>query len=337
MARAITDRGVANMHLIACMFLLLPALLAGSNTTSAGFPERPITVIVPFASGGPADTIARIIGAQMARTLGQPIIVENITGAGGTTGITRGSQAKPDGYTIMLGHMGTHGAAPAFYPDLKYDPVTDFAPIGLVADAPILIVTRKDFPANTLGEFVEYAQKNQDKLNEAHAGIASASHTSCTLLQSIMGIRTARVPYRGTALSIKDMIARQIDFTCDVIVNVVPHVHAGTVKALAIAANERSAVLKDVPTTAESGLPGFQVSAWFALFAPKGTPQDVVEKFRAALDSALEDQDAGRRLIDLGVAIPDRSSRSPDALQRLVDREVRRWKSVLRAAAAESD
>ena len=196
------------------------AFVAGAIPAAAAFPERLITVIVPFAAGGPGDTVVRIVGEHMARTLGQPIVVENVTGAGGTIGITRGSQAKADGYTIMVGQMGTHGAAPAQYPNLKYDPAKDFAPIGLMAATPIVIIAKKAFPANNLQEFVDYVKKNQDKVVEAHAGVGSVSHTTCTLLQSIMGTKTARVAYRGTGPTLNDLVAGQVDFGCDQIVNV---------------------------------------------------------------------------------------------------------------------
>ena len=308
------------------------AFVAGAIPAAAAFPERLITVIVPFAAGGPGDTVVRIVGEHMARTLGQPIVVENVTGAGGTIGITRGSQAKPDGYTIMVGQMGTHGAAPAQYPDLKYDPAKDFAPIGLMAATPIVIIAKKAFPANNLQEFVDYVKKNQDKVVEAHAGVGSISHTTCTLLQSIMGTKTARVAYRGTGPALNDLIAGQVDFGCDQIVNVAPHIHAGTIKAFGIATAERSAAMKDVPTTREGGLPEFVVSAWIALFAPKGTPQHVVGKLNEALVKALDDEGIRARLLDLGSEIPDRAGRAPDALQELVVREVARWTPVLKTA-----
>jgi tripartite-type tricarboxylate transporter receptor subunit TctC len=308
------------------------AFVAGAIPAAAAFPERLITVIVPFAAGGPGDTVVRIVGEHMARTLGQPIVVENVTGAGGTIGITRGSQAKADGYTIMVGQMGTHGAAPAQYPNLKYDPARDFAPIGLMAATPIVIIARKAFPASNLQEFVDYVKKNQDKVVEAHAGVGSVSHTTCTLLQSIMGTKTARVTYRGTGPTLNDLVAGQVDFGCDQIVNVAPHIQAGTIKAFGIATAERSAAMKDVPTTREGGLPEFEVSAWLALFAPKDTPQDVVAKLNDALVKALDEESTRRRLLDLGSVIPDRAGRSPDALQKLVVREVARWTPVLKTA-----
>jgi len=307
------------------------ALVAGAIPSAAAFPERLITVIVPFAAGGPGDTVVRIVGEHMARTLGQPIVVENVTGAGGTIGITRGSQAKADGYTIMVGQMGTHGAAPAQYPNLKYDPAKDFAPIGLMAATPIVIIAKKAFPANNLREFVDYVKRNQDKVVEAHAGVGSVSHTTCTLLQSVMGTKTARVAYRGTGPTLNDLVAGQVDFGCDQIVNVAPHIQAGTIKAFGIATAERSAAMKDVPTTREGGLPEFEVSAWLALFAPKGTPQDAVAKLNEALVKALDDDGTRARLLDLGSEIPDRAGRAPHALQELVVREVARWTPVLKA------
>jgi len=308
------------------------AFVAGAVPAAAAFPERLITVIVPIAAGGPGDTVVRIVGEHMARTLGQPIIVENVTGAGGTIGITRGSQAKADGYTIMVGQMGTHGAAPAQYPNLKYDPAKDFAPIGLMAATPIVIIAKKAFPANNLQEFVDYVKKNQDKVVEAHAGVGSVSHTTCTLLQSIMGTKTARVAYRGTAPTLNDLVAGHVDFGCDQIVNVAPHIQGGTIKAFGIATAERSAAMKDVPTTREGGLPEFEVSAWLALFAPKDTPQNVVAKLNDALVKALDEESTRQQLLDLGSVIPDRVGRSPDALQKLVVREVARWTPVLKAA-----
>ncbi|MGH6815730.1 MAG: tripartite tricarboxylate transporter substrate-binding protein [Hyphomicrobiaceae bacterium] len=308
------------------------AVAAAGLPAQAVWPERPIAVIVPFAAGGPTDTVTRIVGEHIARTLGQPLIVENVAGAGGTTGITRGAQSKPDGYTLMTGHMGTHGAAPALYPKLKYDPTKDFEPIGMIAGTPILIVTKKAFPANNLKEFIEHLKKQGDKVNEAHAGVGSVSFTTCTLLHSLLGTKTGRVAYRGTNPSLNDLVAGQVDFGCDQIVNLVPQIQAGTIKAMAIATKERSPALKDVPTTAEAGLPEFEVSAWNALFAPKGTPKDIVVKVNEALSKALDDDNTRKRLLELGSVLPDKAGRTPDALQALVTSEVARWTPVLKAA-----
>ena len=321
-------------RLLACIATGLLTCFVAVGPARSEFPDRPITMIVPFAAGGPTDTVARIVGEQMSKTLGQAVVVENVSGAGGTTGITRGAQSKPDGYTIMMGHMGTHGAAPALYPSLKYDPTKDFAPVGLVAGTAILIIAKKDFPATNLKEFVAYLKNNPDKVNEAHAGVGSVSFTTCTMLQSILGTKTARVAYRGTGPSLNDLVAGQVDFGCDQIVNVVSQVQAGTIKAFAVASPQRSAVLKDVPTTKEAGLPEFQVSAWNAVFAPKDTPKDVMAKLNGALVKALDDGATRTRLLELGSIIPDRAGRTPEALQALVEKEVARWTPILKAAGA---
>ena len=214
--------------------------------------------------------IARIVADHMAKTLGRPLIIENDAGAGGTTATRRVAQASPDGYTIMAGSMGTHGAAPAQYPNLKYDAAKDFTPIGLTIEAPAVIVTRKDFPTDTLQEFIDYVRKNQAKVNEAHAGVGSQMHTYCTLLHSLIGTKTARIAYRGAAPAINDLIAGQVDFSCVSLSVVASQIQGGTIKAIAIAGPERSAVVRDVPTTTEAGLPEFQVSGWNAIFA-RGT------------------------------------------------------------------
>jgi tripartite-type tricarboxylate transporter receptor subunit TctC len=298
------------------------------------YPQRPITMIVPFAAGGPTDVVARIVGEHMSRTLGQQVVVENVAGAGGTTGIARGAGATPDGYTIMMGHMGTHGAAPALYPNLKYDPAKDFAPIGLAAGTPILIVAKKDFPASDLKGFVDHVTKNVDKVNMAHAGVGSVSHTTGVLLSSIIKASPTAVAYRGTGPALNDLMSGTVDYMTDQIVNVAPQISGGTIKAFAIATPERSPALPDVPTTKEAGLPDYQVSAWNAVFAPKGTPADVVAKLVSALDKALDDETTRKRLADLGGVIPNKQERTPEALQKLVESEVARWTPVLKASAA---
>ncbi len=307
---------------------LFAAALAGP--ARAAYPDRPITMIVPFAAGGPTDVIARIVAENMSRTLGQQIVVENVAGAGGTTGILRGAQSKPDGYTIMMGHMGTHGAAPAVYPQLKYDPVKDFEPIGLAAGTPILIVAKKDFPAKDLKEFVAYVKANSEKLNEAHAGVGSVSFTTCSLLNSILGAKPTRVVYRGTGPALNDLVAGQVDYMCDQIVNLVPQIQANTIKAYAVALPERSPALPDVPTTKEGGLAEYQVSAWNAVFAPKKTPKDVVKKLNDALLKAIEDPTTSKRILDLGGDLSNREARTPEGLRKLVQSEVQRWNKVLK-------
>ena len=310
------------------------ALNAPSAQAQQAWPQRPITMIVPFAAGGPTDVIARIVSDHMSRTLGQQIVIENVAGAGGTTGITRAAGAAPDGYTVMMGHMGTHGAAPALYPNLRYDPVKDFAPIGLAAGTPIVIVVKKDFPAADLTAFITYLRANAGKLNMAHAGIGSVSHTTGVLFLSTVNAKPTLVAYRGTGPALNDLMAGTVDVMTDQIVNVAPQITAGTIRAYAIATPERSPALPNVPTTREAGLPEYEVSAWNAIFAPKGTPPAVVAKLSQALITALDDETTRKRLLDLGGTIPDLGGRTPEALQSLVVSEVSRWTPVLKAAGA---
>jgi putative tricarboxylic transport membrane protein len=316
---------------------MLTAALAVAATSAAAqsYPTRPVTVIVPFAAGGPTDIITRIVGEHFSRTLGQQFIVENVAGAGGTTGIARGAQAKADGYTIMMGHMGTHGAAPALYPNLKYDPTKDFAPIGLAASTPVLIVARKDFPAADLKEFVAKAKDTSTRISQAHAGVGSVSFTSCTLLNSILGVKHHRiVAYRGTGPALNDMVGGQVDYMCDQIVNLAEQIRGGAIKAYAIATEQRSPALPDIPTTKEAGLPEYQVTAWNALFAPKGTPKEIVTQLNGTLSKGLDDAATRKRLLELGSVLPEGPARSPEALAELVKSEVARWTPILQAAGA---
>ena len=315
---------------------VLAVVLALPLQGRAAYPDRPITLIVPFAAGGPTDVVARIVAEHMSRTLGQQLVVENVAGAGGTTGSTRAAQAAPDGYTLEMGHMGTHGAAPAVYPDLKYDPVKSFEPIGLAAGTPILIVARKTFPAKDLKEFVAYVKANSEKLNEAHAGVGSVSFTTCAFFNSLVGAKPTRVVYRGTGPALNDLVSGQVDYMCDQIVNLVPQIQAGTIKAYAVAMAQRSPALPDVPTTKEAGLPEFQVSAWNAIFAPKGTPPEIVKKLSDALQKALADPDTRKRLLDLGADLSDTKAQTPEGLGKLVESEVARWNKVLRSVAPAS-
>ncbi|WP_460447820.1 tripartite tricarboxylate transporter substrate binding protein BugD [Alsobacter sp. SYSU BS001988] len=314
---------------IAAAALLLATAAPGF---AQGYPTKPVTMIVPFAAGGPTDVVARIVGEHMSRTLGQQIVIENVAGAGGTTGSTRTAQAAPDGYTIMMGHMGTHGAAPALYPNLKYDPTKDFETVGMAAGTPIVIVARKDLPPKDLKEFVSYAKQQNDKLNEAHAGIGSVSHTTCVMLNVQLGIKPTAVPYKGTGPALNDLVSGQVDFMCDQIVNLVEQIKAGSIKAYAIATPERSPALPDLPTTKEAGLPDYQVSAWNAIFAPKGTSSEITAKLNDALVKALADPTTKKRLEDLGGVLPDENGRTREALKTFVAAEVARWTPVLKSA-----
>ena len=295
------------------------------------YPTRAVTVIVPFAAGGPTDVVARIVGEAMGKTLGQQLIIENVAGAGGTTGIAKGAAATADGYTIMMGHMGTHGAAPALYKNIKYKPDQDFEPIGIAAGTPIVIVGRNDYPAKTLKELVAKLKADGDKANEGHAGVGSVSFTTCTMFNVMAGAKPTRVPYTGTGPVINDMLAKKLDYACDQIVSVASQVRAGTIRGYAIATDKRSPALPDVPTTTEAGLPDYKVSAWNALFAPKGTPKDVVAKLTDALDKALSDAATRKRLEDLGGVIPEGKERGGAHLAAFVKTEMDRWNKAFKA------
>jgi tripartite-type tricarboxylate transporter receptor subunit TctC len=314
----------------------LLAILAGLGALPAQaqtYPARSITMIVPFAAGGPTDVVARIVTGHMAQTLGQSIIVENVVGAGGTTATTRAARAANDGYTLITGHMGTHAAAVPLYPALAYHPEKDFEPVALLASTPILILARKDFPPKDLKEFITYVKANEAKVNAAHAGIGSVSHASCQLLESILAVKPVSVPFNGTGPAMNALVGGQVDYMCDQIVNAVPQINGGTIKAYAIATPERNPSLPNVPTTAEAGLPAFRAQAWNAIFAPKGTPAPVIAKLNAAAAKALDDENVRKRLLDLGSVIPGPADRTPEALAALVKSEIAKWIPVLKPAS----
>jgi tripartite-type tricarboxylate transporter receptor subunit TctC len=315
------------------------ALPAVSRIARAqAYPSRPVTMIVPFPAGGGTDVIARIVSEHMSRTLGQPIIIENIAGAGGTTGSTRAMRANPDGYTIEMGQMGTHATAVALYPNLAYKPDIDFAPIGLAIWAPVMIVARKDFPAKDLKELVAYVKANDQKLNIAHAGVGSIGFSCGLLFNSIIGAKPTSIPFGGVAPAMNTLIGGQVDYMCDGgINNSVPHVQSGTIKAYAIGSEHRSPVLPNVPTSKEAGLQEFQVSGWLALFAPKGTPEPILDKLTDAVDKALDDDNSRKRLLDIGTEVPDKTSRGQEPLAVLVKSEIARWTPIIKAANVRAD
>jgi tripartite-type tricarboxylate transporter receptor subunit TctC len=313
------------------------AVLAGLSQFTApahaqDYPTRAITMIVPFAAGGPTDVVARIVTGHMAQTLGQSIIIENVVGAGGTTATARAARAVNDGYTLITGHMGTHAASVPLYPKLAYHPEKDFEPVALLAGTPILILARKDFPAKDLKEFITYVKANTDKMNMAHAGVGSVSYSSCELLSSVLDIKPVGVPFNGTGPAMNALVGGQVDYMCDQIVNAVPQINGGTIKAYAVATPERNPALPDLPTTAEAGLPKYQASAWNAIFAPKGTPAPILAKLNAAAVKALDDENVRKRLLDLGSDIPKTEARTQAALAALVKSEIEKWSAVLKPA-----
>jgi tripartite-type tricarboxylate transporter receptor subunit TctC len=314
--------------------LLMAVGSGGAPAHAEDYPARTITMIVPFAVGGPADITGRIVADLFSRRLGRSVVVENINGAGGTIGALRASRANPDGYTILFGHMSTNALAPAFYPDLKYDPQRDFEPVGLAAEYPELLVVRKDLPAKNLREFVAYAKANANKLNVGHAGVGSISYIGCLLLNSAIGIKPTLVPFTGTAPVLNAMLAGEIDYECDPVLGTLSQVQAGAVHALAIAARQRSPMLPDVPTSYEQGLGDFDVAVKYAVFAPRGTPKAIVDKLASALNEGLDEPEVKKRLAELGANNIDPSRRGPGPLADLVKSEAARLIPILQAATS---
>ena len=314
-------------------FMGLAASLMLSTASLAAYPEKPITLVVAFAAGGPTDVIARIVAEDMSKTLGEQIVLENTAGAGGTTATAKVAGAAADGYTLIMGQMGTHAAAPSLYESLKYNPVTDFTPVGIAGITPILIVAKKDFPANNLAELIAYVKANPDKINQANAGVGSISFTTCVLFRSVAGIpKINEVAYKGTGPALNDLVAGQVDFICDQITNLAPQITAGNVKGLAIATAERSPALPDVPTTTEAGLPDFQISGWNAIFGPKDMPADIQSTLAGALDKALSNPDVAKKLTDLGTVIPNAEQRSPPGLAATLARDMKLLETPLKAS-----
>jgi len=291
-----------------------------------------VTMIVPFTAGGPTDVLGRIAGEYMSRALGQPFIVENVAGAGGTTGTSRGMRAKPDGYTIQVGHLGTHVASLAFYPSLAYKPEEDFAPIGLIADQAVMIVANKGNLSQGLKEFARPPSQTRRHFNMGHAGVGSISHFSCLLFNSLVSIKPAMVPFGGTGPATNALIAGHVDYMCGNAPDVIPQAQAGTIKVFAVSTVERNRALPDVPTAREAGLPNFEVSAWYALFAPKATPKPIVDQLSATLDKALDDENTRKRIIDLGCEVPEKARRGQQPLATLVRTEIARWVPLIKAA-----
>jgi tripartite-type tricarboxylate transporter receptor subunit TctC len=287
---------------------------------------------VPFAAGGPTDVVARLIGDHLTRSLGQQFVVENVGGAGGSTGMTRVATAAPDGYTLGVGNMGTQSAAPFLYQNLKYDPAKSFEQISILNYTPQTIVSKKDLPAKDLKELLAHLKANQAKISYGHAGVGSISHVSGTLFNAQMQLKPALVAYRGTNPALQDLVAGKIDYMVDQSLNVIPQIKSGTIKAYAVAAPARLKSLPDVPTTKEAGI-DFIFSAWNAMVAPKGTPADVTKKLLDAVSKALDDPAIVAKYEELGSTAPTGADRGPAGLQKLVESEMARLAPALKAAA----
>ena len=309
---------------------------APSAVQAQSYPARPITVVVPFPAGGPSDVVARIVTEQMGKILGQTLVIENVGGAGGTIGSGRVAAAAPDGYTLLAGSMGSHVSAPVLTPNVKYDFVRDFVPIGFTAHAPAVVVARKDFPAKDLREFVAYLKKNGDQVKQAHGGIGASSHMACLLFNTAAGTKPSSVAYRGTGPAMNDLVGGHVDFFCEQAVSVAQQISAGTIKAYAMSGSERLPALPDVPTARQAGV-DYQMSIWAGIFAPKGTPKEIVAKLASALDRALDDASVKKRIADLGGSLPAKDERKPAKFDAFVKAEIARWSPILKATSTNTN
>jgi tripartite-type tricarboxylate transporter receptor subunit TctC len=315
--------------------VLTIALVAGIVPARAeDYPSKPITVIVPFPAGGASDVVARIVTNQMSKILGQSIIIENVGGAGGTLGSARAAAAAPDGYTLLAASMGSHVAAPVLTPNIKYDPLADFAPIGITAHSPAVVIARKDFPAQDLKEFVAVLRQQGGALKQAHGGIGASSHMACLLFTEQIGAKPTLVAYRGSGPALNDLVGGHVDFMCEQSVSVAESVLAGSVKAYAVSAGERLATLPNVPTAKEAGI-DYEMSIWAGLFAPVGVSPEIIAKLADALDKTLDEPAVRETLAQLGGSMPAKAERNPAAFDRFVRSEVARWAPILAATRTE--
>jgi tripartite-type tricarboxylate transporter receptor subunit TctC len=312
-------------------------LLAGMSPLGAqSYPNKVITMVVPFAAGGPTDTVARLIGVPMTKSLKQQVIVENVGGAGGTIAANRVAKAPPDGYTILIHHIGM-STAPALYRKLPYNPATDFEPIGLINEVPMTLVAKKDFPAKDLKELIAYVKANKEKVNYANAGLGAASHLCGMIFMSAIQTDVTTVPYSGTAPAMNDLLGGQVDFMCDQTTNTTSQIKAGKIKVYGVTTKKRVPSLPNVPTMDEAGLKGFEVSIWHALYAPKGTPKPVIDKLTNALQDAMKDSTVKQRFADLGTEPVAQNRATPAALSAHLKAELDRWAPIIKKAGVYAD
>jgi tripartite-type tricarboxylate transporter receptor subunit TctC len=321
---------------IATLAAAAAVTLYAFTANAQSYPERTITVVVPFAAGGPTDTVTRLVAEAMSKDLGQQVIVENVGGAGGTLGAGRVANADPDGYTLLLHHIGMATSA-TLYRKLAYDTLNAFEYVGLVTEVPMTIVGRKELPPTDLKGLVDYAKANKDTITVANAGIGAASHLCGMLFMSAIGTPLVTVPYKGTGPAMTDLLGGQVDIMCDQTTNTTKQIQGGTIKAYAVTSPERLDVLKDVPTTVEGGLPAVQVGIWHGLYAPKGTPAEITDRLSKSLQVALKDQNVIARFAELGTKPSSEADATPAALKAKLESEIARWKPIIEAAGQYAD
>ncbi|HLH92992.1 MAG TPA: tripartite tricarboxylate transporter substrate binding protein [Xanthobacteraceae bacterium] len=314
------------------------ALAAATQALAQSWPTRPLTMVVPYAAGGPADIVSRLVVPRMSEVLGQQIVVENVGGAGGITGAARVARATPDGYQFMMGPAGLMTQNEALYKHLPYDAVKDFTGIGMVATAPPILIVRKDLPVNNLQDFIAYAKTHQGLLKFGSAGAGSGPHVTCLLLNSAIGITAVtHIPYRGSAMAEQDLVAGRFDYMCDFIATALPQIRGDTVKAIATLTRERTPVLPDLASAAEQGLKDFDTPGWYSLVAPAATPPAVIARLNQALGAALDDAKARESLQKLGNTVVPKDERSPEWLNRFIRSEIEKWGPPIRASGTSLD
>ena len=315
----------------------LAVLACSAPALSQQWPSRPMTMVVPFAAGGPADSVGRILAPQLSELLGQQVVIENVGGSGGMTGSARVARAAPDGYQFVLGNVGTHAASQTFYKSPLYNAATDFAPVALIAQTPLVLLARKDLPADNLAQFIAYAKAHQLSMQFGSGGAGSASHLACVLLNAAIGVTVTHVPYRGAAPAMQDLIAGRIDYQCPDTPIAIAQIAHGTIKAIAVLTRERSPGLPDAPTAHEQGLVDFDAANWFALFLPKGTPATVAEKLNAAALATIDTAAVKLRMQEIGADLPAPERRSRQYLQNFVESEIEKWAGPIKASGVSMD
>jgi tripartite-type tricarboxylate transporter receptor subunit TctC len=301
------------------------------------WPTRQVTMVIPFAAGGPQDGIGRIVAQRMSEVLGQQVIVENVGGAGGMIGSDRVARADPDGYQFVLGSVGTHAQNQTLYKKPSYNAVTDFTPVALIAETPIVLIARKDLPANNLKEFIAYAKENQAKMSYGSAGAGSATHLGCVVVNTAMGTNITHIPFRGTGPAMQDLMGGRIDFLCDIINTAKPQIEGGTVKAIALMTKQRSPAMPNVPTGLEQGTKDLEAYTWSAVFLPKGTPAPIVKKLNAAIVVAMKTPSVKERLGNLGAQIVSDDRATPEYLGKFVKSEIEKWAVPIKASGVTID
>jgi tripartite-type tricarboxylate transporter receptor subunit TctC len=316
---------------------LSAVLMASAQTPTQTWPNRPVTMIIPFAAGGPTDVLGRLVAQRMGEVLGPQVVIENVGGAGGMTGALRGAQAAPDGYTMVLGTVGTHAQNQSLYKRPPYNAAADFTPVGLIAEVPIALIVRNGLPVGNLKEFVAYAQKNQDRMSYGSAGAGSATHLAGIVLDTAMGTHITHVPYRGTGPAMSDLQAGRIDYICEIITTAKPQIDGGAVKPIALMSKTRSPALPDLATTVEQGLENAEAYTWNAIFLPRNAPEAIVTKLNGAMLEAMHSSLVRERLAGLGAQIVADDRATPAYLHQFVKSEIEKWAVPIKASGAQAD